>query len=319
MNNLSNLLSCWKASDRDIAWVLGTVIKTEGSAYRKAGAHMLINEFGKHYGLLSGGCLESDIILNARKVMRNQKSKILVYDSFDEDDLMYKTGLGCGGKIYILLQYISVANSIILNQIYSSLTKRVGGIFHQDIASNYMSFDEKVVLKPKSSFLQKINKTEQLVSFLAVDPHVMIFGGGIDAIPVVRCAKLLGWYVSLIDPRPANARLERFSEVDFLGKKIDENLLEYAKKSGVRGAIIMGHNLKIDSDSLLFAQNLTLDYVGLLGPKKRFQEICTRINMKKEELRNQVFGPAGLDIGGTLPESIALSIIAQCHEKFYAK
>ena len=46
MNNLSNLLNYWKASDEEVTWVLGTVYKTEGSAYRKAGAHMLINEYG---------------------------------------------------------------------------------------------------------------------------------------------------------------------------------------------------------------------------------------------------------------------------------
>ena len=49
MNNLSNLLNYWKASDEEVNWVLGTVYKTEGSAYRKAGAHMLINEYGDYY------------------------------------------------------------------------------------------------------------------------------------------------------------------------------------------------------------------------------------------------------------------------------
>ena len=63
-------------------------------------------------------------------------------------------------------------------------------------------------------------------------------------------------------------------------------------------------------------QNLSLEYIGLLGPKKRFQEIRRLINIKKKDLRNPVHGPAGLNIGGSLPESIALSIISQCHEKF---
>ena len=90
MNNLLSLLRFWKKSDNHENWVLGTVFKTEGSAYRKAGSHMLISESGKYYGLLSGGCLESDIVLNARKVMRTEKSKTLVYDSLDEDDLIAK-------------------------------------------------------------------------------------------------------------------------------------------------------------------------------------------------------------------------------------
>ena len=118
MNNLSNLLNYWKASDEEVNWVLGTVYKTEGSAYRKAGAHMLINEYGDYYGLLSGGCLESDIVLNARKVMQTKQSKRVVYDSFDEDGIAYKIGVGCGGKVYILLQNVTQSNRDVLSLIH---------------------------------------------------------------------------------------------------------------------------------------------------------------------------------------------------------
>ena len=318
MNNLSNLLNNWKTSSEEVNWVLGTVYKTEGSAYRKAGAHMLINEYGDYYGLLSGGCLESDIVLNARKVMQTKQSKIVVYDSFDEDSIAHKIGVGCGGKVYILLQNVTESNKDVLQRIFSSLKRRVGGVLRQDISSNFMSFVENPTSKPVSSYLEKSGETESLVSFVSVDPHIMIFGGGLDVVPLVNFAKILGWYVSVIDPRPANARLERFPSADFLGKSIDENLLKYARKSGVRGAVIMGHSIKLDSESLLFVQKLELEYIGLLGPKKRFQEIRRLINVKKKDLRNPVLGPAGLNIGGSLPESIALSIISQCHEKFYS-
>ncbi|RZP22435.1 MAG: XdhC/CoxI family protein [Burkholderiaceae bacterium] len=318
MNNLSNLLNNWKTSNEEVNWVLGTVYKTEGSAYRKAGAHMLINEFGNYYGLLSGGCLESDIVLNARKVMQTKQSKTVVYDSFDEDGIAHKIGVGCGGKVYILLQNVTESNKDVLQRIFSSLKRRVGGVLRQDISSNFMSFVENPTSKPVSSYLEKSGETESLVSFVSVDPHIMIFGGGLDVVPLVNFAKILGWYVSVIDPRPANARLERFPSADFLGKSIDENLLKYARKSGVRGAVIMGHSIKLDSESLLFVQKLELEYIGLLGPKKRFQEIRRLINLKKKDLRNPVLGPAGLNIGGSLPESIALSIISQCHEKFYS-
>ena len=50
----------------------------------------------------------------------------------------------------------------------------------------------------------------------------------------------------------------------------------------------MGHSIKLDSESLLFVQKLQLEYIGLLGPKKRFQEIRRLINLKKKDLRNPV-------------------------------
>ncbi|MCH1603124.1 MAG: XdhC family protein, partial [Luminiphilus sp.] len=66
---LAAMLSRW-APQRDAEeWILGTVYKTEGSSYRKPGAMSLISSGGDQLGLLSGGCLEADIRLNARKVM----------------------------------------------------------------------------------------------------------------------------------------------------------------------------------------------------------------------------------------------------------
>ena len=66
-NSLNKLLQRWRG-DRDARqWVLATIIKTDGSSYRKAGAMMMINDMGQYFGLLSGGCLESDIMQQARR------------------------------------------------------------------------------------------------------------------------------------------------------------------------------------------------------------------------------------------------------------
>ena len=89
-NHFSCLLNTWFNSKDTTQWVLGTVFKTEGSAYRKPGSFMLINGLGQQYGLLSGGCLESDIVLNSKKVMQTTETISLVYDSNDEDDLAKK-------------------------------------------------------------------------------------------------------------------------------------------------------------------------------------------------------------------------------------
>ena len=78
---------------------------------------------------------------------------------------------------------------------FSSLKRRVGGVFRQDISSNFMSFVEKPIGKPSSSYLENL-MILNLISFVSTDPHIMIFGGGLDAVPLVNFAKILGWYVS---------------------------------------------------------------------------------------------------------------------------
>ena len=103
-NQLSQQLKQWHPRRDQQLWVLGTLYHIEGPSYRKPGAMMLFNDLGEQYGLLSGGCLESDIQQHAAKVMASQQPKTLCYDANDEDDRSFLLGIGCGGKIYIPLR-----------------------------------------------------------------------------------------------------------------------------------------------------------------------------------------------------------------------
>ena len=101
---------------------------------------MFINGIGQYFGLLSGGCLEADIVLNARKVIENNITLTLVYDSNDEDDITFKFGLGCGGKIYIMLQPITKENDLCLTEIFNAIKNRNGGIYLQKISDTKTIF-----------------------------------------------------------------------------------------------------------------------------------------------------------------------------------
>src|SRR5260370_8384784 len=60
-----------RAPNAHAARVLATVVATAGSTYRKPGARMLLMADGSYIGLLSGGCLQSDLQIPAREVLRN--------------------------------------------------------------------------------------------------------------------------------------------------------------------------------------------------------------------------------------------------------
>ena len=87
---LLHLLNQWHAQRDTHEWVLGVVYKTEGSCYRRAGAMMLFNSQGQQFGMLSGGCLESDILRRARFSMMTGKAITLVYDGSDDGDLSFQ-------------------------------------------------------------------------------------------------------------------------------------------------------------------------------------------------------------------------------------
>jgi len=87
MNQVADILKlAIKAKQQGIDAVLATVVCTEGSAYRRAGAMMLICEDGRSVGMISGGCLEPHIIKRAFWLTRNG-ANVQVYQT--GDDIQY--------------------------------------------------------------------------------------------------------------------------------------------------------------------------------------------------------------------------------------
>lgn len=123
MNQVSDILHlAQQARDQQVDAVLATVVRTEGSAYRRAGAMMLICADGRSVGMISGGCLEPHIIKRAFWLTRNGAS-VQVYQTGDEhtdhdnddyqdieetdDELNF--GLGCNGRVHVLFERLDKA------------------------------------------------------------------------------------------------------------------------------------------------------------------------------------------------------------------
>src|ERR1043166_5599004 len=85
---------------------LATVVHVEGSSYRRPGARMLITEDGQLTGMISGGCLEGDALRKALLGMIEKTSRLVTYDTMDEDDAKFGVGLGCNGIIQVLIEPI---------------------------------------------------------------------------------------------------------------------------------------------------------------------------------------------------------------------
>ncbi len=331
-NHLSHILAKWYPNRDNCDWVLATIYEIKGPCYRKPGAMMLFSSQGEQLGMLSGGCLESDIGINARKVMQNGQSTLLCYDGSDEDDLSFHLGIGCGGTVYLMLQQINKENDYLaLNQVYDALKQRISGVYYQSVVNKHTQdktyFEAKKVknIASTASLVHSPNTEDNnrsadwLATPIVPEPHLLVVGGGIDARPLVKITKQLGWKVSLWDPRPANARREYFPDVDHILKGEADVLTSFANEEGVNAAVLMGHNVSLDAQALSALSETPLQYLALLGPLKRKQQVVIRAELIEENLPFVFAGPSGLDIGGTLPESIALSIIAECHASLYGR
>ena len=111
MNELQAIVEAWtRLQDAGETALLATVVKTEGSTYRRPGARMLFTRAGWMAGSISGGCLESDILQSAWE--RTQHGSALVtYDSTAHEDIVWGFGLGCNGIVQVLLERLSAEDS----------------------------------------------------------------------------------------------------------------------------------------------------------------------------------------------------------------
>jgi len=330
-NHLSHLLAKWHPNRDNYSWVLATIYDAKGPCYRKPGAMMLFSSQGEQLGMLSGGCLESDIAINARKVMQSGKSITVCYDGSDEDDLSFQLGIGCGGTLYIMLQCINKENDYLaLSQVHEALKQQESGYLYQTIVAN--SFDERAYFEAEqitdiaasASIVNRakengVNQEKWLITPIVPQPHILVVGGGIDAQPLVNIAHQLGWLVSLWDPRPANARQEHFSKANYIIKGEAQVLTNFIEEKRVNAAILMSHNVAIDAQALKALATTNLQYLALLGPKNRREQVINQANINEQALPIAFAGPSGLDIGGTLPESIALSILSECHASLFGR
>jgi xanthine dehydrogenase accessory factor len=81
----------------------------------------------------------------------------------------------------------------------------------------------------------------------------------------------------------------------------------------------MTHNVPLDAASLHALQNSELAYMALLGPVSRRKRVMAEAGFPDDQSCVEFAGPAGLDLGGELPEAIVISILSECHAKLHRR
>ena len=349
--NLSALVSTYHSlRENHQQLVLATIIETMGSTYRKAGARMLITNDARFFGLLGGGCFEADLLAHAQEVFSKQESKIVFYDMRAPDDEIWGLGLGCNGAVRILLQLFSTNDSghplELIEQVLVNkrsgilLTSYQPGTAAESETDNWLlQFDDKQLIDAPSDLAaehqQLVDKCQQtgaaqfaqlegeeaavFCSQLKPPFHLLIVGAGPDAGPIVEIAQMLGWEITLVDYREAFLQQSEFEEVDSAVLSSPEELAERVDLARLDAVVLMTHKIEYDERYLKSLLTTSARYIGLLGPVARRERLLDQLGEDKELIIDRVFGPVGLDLGGELPEEIALSLVAEIQAVLYGK
>lgn len=264
--------------------VLATVVRVEGSAYRRAGAKMLFPASGgPPVGLVSGGCLEADLAEHVPGVLASGQPLLLAYDLRAEEADLWGLNQGCNGRIEVVLE---PADRDCWRELLAQW--RAGRTVARKV--------------PLSGY----------EDVMAPAPVLWVVGAGGDAPPLVRAAAQAGWRVFVADRRVGLAEPDRFPEAD---EVLALEPADLAARAGDRGyAVIMCHHFEHDRDFLQALLGRPARYLGVLGPLKR-----TRLLLGSEALPPCVYAPVGLSLGGETPEEIALSIVAELQAVRYGR
>ncbi len=144
-------------------------------------------------------------------------------------------------------------------------------------------------------------------------PHLVIFGGVHIAVPLVKFAKMLGFDVTLADPRATFANRERFPDVDHIIPEWPQEALKQLTIGEATYCVILTHDPKLDEPALEGVLGRNAAYVGAIGSRnthrERFERMA-RYGISREQL-SEVYAPIGLNLKADTPEEIALSIMSE--------
>ena len=351
MNELQSIINVYRAIEQaDMPAALATVVRVTGSAYRRAGARMLITADGQTVGSVSGGCLERDVLNQARRVLQWNEPRVVAYDSMSDDDIAWEFNLGCNGIVEVLIEPLShtgerghmafltecleqrqvgvlatvfgvegpmkakVGNRLMLSAQRAARHDIGDGTLAEAILDDAQHTLERGTSKV-TTYTMATGRAEVFIEVIEASVPIVIFGAGHDAVPLVQFAKELGWHVTLVDPRPGYATRTRFPLADTLIVCRPAEVCERIKMDRHTVAVIMTHNFLHDSELLSTLWPSPVRYLGILGSKQRTRRLLDRVQetgrSQSEHRLGRVYGPIGLDIGADTPEEIALAVVAE--------
>lgn len=326
--------------EADGSGVLATIVDVEGNAYRRPGSKMLVDADGEGFGHITAGCLEDEVREIAASVLASGGPRIETYDLMDDD--IWGLGLGCNGIIDVLLEPIGAHHRPLIRargrgRPIASATV-IGGDPPMGSKAYYDGSGMQTVDDGFPTWLRKAiepsieaafsNAASDTVTIETDEGYATVFldgmhpplrllvcGSGNDVGPVVELAERNDFDVTVAGFRGGIDLADRFPQAtDHVSSRASE--IDQAVDLDDRTyAVIMTHNFVDDRLVLERLLDSPVAYIGLMGPRSRFEEMLEAFEAEETSLPEsafeRVYTPIGIDLGSGSPYGIATSIIAE--------
>ncbi|WP_255169620.1 XdhC family protein [Natrononativus amylolyticus] len=327
--------------------VVATVVAVEGAAYRRPGAKALFEAGGDGIGAITAGCLEDDLRRATARVRATGAPRIETYDLTAEDGV-WGLGLGCNGVVTVLLEPLEAHYRRAVEPVRTRRDVAVctvlaaeGPLERGDRA--YYLPDEGLFETPgtdvtatgwptaavsgpagemtsegRSGVVELSvggRRLDVFVEAIPAPPTCLVFGSGPDVAPVVDLASRADFRVVVVGFRGAVDLEGRFPGADRTVTTSPRDLQDAVAIDERTHAVVMTHNFVDDRLVLETLLDSPAPYVGIMGPRKRFEELRAELAADGRPVSEgdleRIYAPIGLDLGLGTPAGIAQSVVAE--------
>jgi xanthine/CO dehydrogenase XdhC/CoxF family maturation factor len=349
MKEIKAIIKAYDAADKsDVKLALATVVRVEGSSYRRTGARMLVMDNGVWVGGISGGCLEGDALKRARTAIQSSSPTLITYDTTDDDPYQIGVGLGCNGVIDVLFTPLDIHDDdnpveVLKRCVKSSRETHIlitvtglsgslrnvnpGKVILYNSARSVTIFGDdgleaRIVQAldsqlsaghsaPHNFDIAGGGKLELFIEILPPEIHLVLIGHQYDVYPLSRLIKEMDWRLTVVaEPHKINSQIATIANEVVSPADFSKTVLD-----DYTAIVLMSHDYKTDKYNLPKAIASAAPYIGMLGPRLRSEKIWQELENQGSHISaedmNRIYAPVGLDIGAVTPEEIALSLIAE--------
>jgi xanthine dehydrogenase accessory factor len=299
VRGLADSIERWRARGDRVA--LATVVAARRSAPRPVGSKLAVSERGELYGSVSGGCVESDVAVQAAQVIAEGTPRLLTYGIDDEQ--AWSVGLPCGGEIDVFVERFE--DELALEGV--TLT-----VLEGPRAGERCGVPLDAVGRGPSRVLELDGETV-FAEVFAPPPRLVVVGATDTAEELTRAARAVGWRTAVADPRPGLVTRERLPSPDELVVAWPDEALERLAPDADTAVVVLTHEERLDVPALTAALASEAFYVGAIGSRRTQEKRRGRLleaGVDEGELE-RLAGPAGLDLGASTPAETAVSILAE--------
>jgi xanthine dehydrogenase accessory factor len=283
--------------------VVATVVATRSSAPRPVGSKLIVRENGSIEGSVSGGCVESDVVVAAQEVRETGVPRLVTYGI--TDDMAFSVGLPCGGEIDVFVEPLGkqVDSGVVLTVVRG---EGVGEKLDDPELA-------RAALRRGRSHVIELDDRSVFADVFAEPPRLFVYGAVDTAEALCASAKLLGWRTIVADARPRFATAQRIPSADELLVLWPEDALAQVAPDAATAILVLTHDDKFDLPLVQGALATDAFYIGWLGSRRnqeRRRGLLVEAGVAEGEL-DRISGPSGLDVGADSPAETAVSILAE--------